>query len=216
MPDPGQEHLTVHGSREHPRRPNAVQPHGGDERLGFVSAEGNMADQALADGRSTAPAGHFGVGAAFIHEQQPGAGHGGEPFVPPVPLFGHVGPLLLGGVHRFFYSSAPGGATTDRPSTFQTAGPTGSPVQPAWRRDVRPPAFAGGFCAVRSEWSCGRTSGFGAPASRGPRIAGAPAEPPPRSNRTRMRSPPSPCRAHTVSGCVLEPAQVWISCPHRR
>jgi len=35
-------------------------------------------------------------------------------------FFGHVGPVLLGGVQRFFYRSSPADAATNPPSKSET------------------------------------------------------------------------------------------------
>ena len=62
----------------------------------------NMGDKTFAHQGASAPPGHFGVGPAFIHEHEFAGGFPRQLFVPARSLFGHVGPLLLGGVQRFF------------------------------------------------------------------------------------------------------------------
>ena len=160
---PRQKHLAIHGPFKQPRGASPVQAHGGNERAGLIMSVRNMGDEPFADRSASTQTGHLGVGPAFIHEHEPGGWLRRQLFVPVRPLFGHVGPVLLGGVQRFFYSSTPAAAAINPPSKFQTDDPDASPTPPAWHPAGRPPAFAGGPCAGRSGASCVRTSGFAVP-----------------------------------------------------
>lgn len=102
LPEPRQEHLPVHRALEHPGRARPVQPDSGDERAALIVPVGDAGREPLPHGRPAMQAGHPGIGPAFVHEHQPFGGDGGQLFRPSASLFGHVGPVLFGGVQRFF------------------------------------------------------------------------------------------------------------------
>ena len=70
---------------------------------------------------------------------------------------------LLGGVHRFFYSSIPSGAATNQWSMSQRDGPCRPPTPIGWHRVGRIPAFAAVLCAASLTKSCARTNGSEVP-----------------------------------------------------
>ena len=176
----------------------------------------NLGDEPFTDRDASTQPGHFGVGPAFNHEHEPGGGFHRQLFVPVCPAFGHVGPMLLGGVQRFFYGSTSAAAATNPLSKFQTDNPAGFPTPPAWHRVGRPPAFVAGSCAGRSRASCVRTSGFAVPRCPAPCNVAEPGARPLRNNRSRRQFPRCFCLGHRASGCVPASPQEWLSCPDLR
>ena len=68
-------------------------------------------DDAHATRRSAAGAGHVGLGAGFIDKHEPIWIDLGKLLVPALTLFFHVGPILLSGVQRLFFSTRPSSAS---------------------------------------------------------------------------------------------------------
>ena len=131
----------------------------------------NPGDQPLAGRRTATPAGHPGVGAAFIHEHQLRRGFPSQRLMPTRSFCGHVGTVLLGGVQRFFYTSSPAAVAINPPSKSERGGRGASPVRPGWHRVARPPVVAGGLSGAGSTGFCARTGEFGVAVCRVPSTA---------------------------------------------
>lgn len=110
----GQEQGSLHGAVEQERSTQAVVPQSHDQSRSAPMAVRDAGMAALpADGTSV-QAGHFGVQARFIQEDQTANVPAPLPAAPPPAGLFNVGPVLLVGAQRFFYSStpaAPAGAT---------------------------------------------------------------------------------------------------------
>ena len=111
----------IHGAKP-------LKSHGRNQRAGLIMSLRNRGDEPFAD-RGSRPNGSFGAGPAFIHKHQPRGGYSRQLLRPVRPLFGHVGPLLLGGVQRFFYSSSPAASTTNPRSKFRRDGQPGAQLR---------------------------------------------------------------------------------------
>ena len=71
LPDPGQKHLAVHGTRKQPRGARTLQAHAGDQRAGLLVSVRDARQQSSSCQGPAAPACHFRIGPAFIHKYQP-------------------------------------------------------------------------------------------------------------------------------------------------
>ena len=104
----GQEHGPVHRAIEEQRRGEAVVAQGGDEGEGAPVAVRHMAQAPLGTPGPPVEPRHLGVEARFIKEDEAADR---PPWLPALPLLAgqhDVGPALLRGVQRFFYSSGRG------------------------------------------------------------------------------------------------------------
>ena len=111
---PGQEQLPIHRAIEEPRGLRPALSEGGNQCGCLIVSVRHGANQSLANGAAATTAGHLCVGAAFIQKYQAAGWNCSQLLRPLSSGFGHVGSGLLGGVQRFFQSSAPGGPATNR------------------------------------------------------------------------------------------------------
>ena len=86
-----------------------LRPQRGDEGGALPVAVGNRRETTAAPGAASVTPRHLGVEAGLVDEDQPRTIQRGLRLAPTLPRGFDVGPLLLGGVDRFFYSSGPGG-----------------------------------------------------------------------------------------------------------
>jgi hypothetical protein len=100
--DIDQEGLAIHRSVQHPRCDQPVATQAGREGGGLPMPPGRLADQPKATTAAAMAADHLGRGAGLVDEHQARRIKKGLAGLPALPCFGHVGPLLLGGVQSFF------------------------------------------------------------------------------------------------------------------
>lgn len=108
------EHLGIDGTFDQKRSFDAFMAQGRNEGGALPVAVRDGTDTTLSPRAATPVAGHFGVQARFINEDQMANIPVGLLPSPKPPGGFYIGPILLGGARRFFYSSdpvVPSGAT---------------------------------------------------------------------------------------------------------
>ena len=100
--DISQKTLAIDRAIEHAGRVDAVMAKGGEERHRVPVAERNLSLQPLAARGPTPQRPHVGLGPSLINEHQSARIKPRLMCLPPHPLAGHVGPVLLAGQHGFF------------------------------------------------------------------------------------------------------------------
>ena len=100
----GKEGSTIHGTVDHPRRIDPVDPKGGDEGERFPMSVRDRADQTLADRAAAMEPRHLRGEAGFIEEDQAIRVDPWLDAPPGLTTLLHVEPVLLCGVRGLFLS----------------------------------------------------------------------------------------------------------------
>ena len=96
------EGVAVHGAFQHPRRDQTVAAQAAGEGCRLPMAPRGLADEPLAPSTSSVDADHLGVGAGSVDEHQLVGIKARLTGLPALARLSYVGPILLGGVQRFF------------------------------------------------------------------------------------------------------------------
>ena len=100
--DVDEERVAGHGTFQHPRCDQTVAAQAAGEGCGLPMTPGGLADESLAPSTSSVDADHLGVGARLVDEHQLGGVKARLACLPTFASQGYVGPVLFGGVQRFF------------------------------------------------------------------------------------------------------------------
>src|SRR5438309_3022546 len=106
-PHPSQEHFSVYWPFKNPGGTGSGAADAGDQRGRQIMSLRDVSHQPLVGGGTAILPGHLQIGAALVHEYQAAGTKRCDTLRPASTLLRHVGPVLLGGVERFFYTSVP-------------------------------------------------------------------------------------------------------------
>jgi hypothetical protein len=96
------ERVTVHGTFQHPGGDQTVTAQAAGKGCRLPMSPRGLADEPFASSTSPVGADHLGVGAGFVNEHKLGGVKARLAGLPKLARLSYVGPVLLGGMQRFF------------------------------------------------------------------------------------------------------------------